>query len=293
MRLGIVGHVSIDELVFGDEELESIGGAVSYSGIISSRVGFKVIPVTKFGYDMKEKWLGWLRERGIDLNEGVRSRSSPTTRYRIVIKGAEREMYLKEKCEEIGEEALEFDADGAIVSPIARELDEHLVVRIPGEFRALDPQGILREFGPDGKVGLRSLDPSFMRGIDLVKVDLEEAKALTGFDGLDAVHSLLKLVGMVLLTDAPNGVYLLHEGGGYRLNVPKVEVRDTTGAGDLLLSSFVCSYLKDNDARWAFSEALSISALSLRGRGIEKVEWLEGFEELSEELHDSLRSLSI
>ena len=292
MRLGIVGHVSVDELEFEDEVLECLGGAMSYAGSIASGMGFGVIPITKFGRDLKEEWIRWLYERGVRLREEQRS-ERPTTRFRIVLSGGGRELFLKERCEDIGEGELEFDADGTVVSPIAGEVDARILKWVPGEFRALDPQGFLRGFEPDGRVYLKPTSPEFLRGFDVVKVDLEEAKALTGLEGLDAALLLLKLAGMVLLTDPPNRVYLLYRGGGYRIGIPKVEVRDTTGAGDLLLASFVCLYLKENDAKWALSNALAISSLALKERGIEKVDRVRGFEELGEELYDRAERFSL
>ena len=292
MRIGIVGHLAIDEIVFEDKEIESIGGPISYSGVLASFLGFSTIPVTKFGYDLKKEWINWLKERGINLDERSRVTDHPTTRYRIILKGNDRVMYLKAKCKDIDKNEFEFDSDGTIISPIAGELRKDFLREIPGEFRALDPQGLLRNFDPNGKVSLKPIDLEYLKGIDIIKVDLDEAKTLTDMEGLDAAHQLLKHVKMVLLTDAPRSVYLLDRGHGYKIKIPKVRVEDTTGAGDIMLSVFVCSYLKEQDELWALSQAIAITTKSLQKRGIEKVSGIEDFEELSELIYDTAKSFS-
>jgi hypothetical protein len=73
--------------------------------------------------------------------------------------------------------------NASIVSPIAGEVSPSLLSEISArsDFTFLDPQGFVRTIDSEGKVGIAPpIDHDILTKVDAVKMDREEAAALTG-----------------------------------------------------------------------------------------------------------------
>lgn len=86
---------------------------------------------------------------------------------------------------------------------------------------------------------------------DLVKPNAEECEDFVGFrprtpvDFEKATRILCETCGIALVSDGGEGCYCATAEGGfrlYRVAAPRVEVRDTTAAGDTLLAEFCHAY---------------------------------------------------
>jgi sugar/nucleoside kinase (ribokinase family) len=83
------------------------------------------------------------------------------------------------------------------------------------------------------------LERQFALGIDLLFANADESRALTGLDPAAAARELSSRVRIASVTDGANGAYL---GAGRKVeHVParRVEVVDTTGAGDCFNAGFL------------------------------------------------------
>ena len=102
-----------------------------------------------------------------------------TTKFKILLDGAERRLFVQEKCEEI--EFVENKTDGLIISPVFDEisLDVYNKIKNTSDFVMLDPQGFLRKKTPDNEIILENSKIDLSK-ISAIKTNSDEIKALTG-----------------------------------------------------------------------------------------------------------------
>ncbi|VVC06343.1 Sulfofructose kinase [uncultured archaeon] len=269
MKLAIFSHCTIDEISRNNMVVETAGGPASYCGITAKNMKFNTELHTKVGPDFKFR--SDLESRNIFLSNDSLS-NNPTTRFLLKIIGTERELYLKTKCDQI--EFGKSDADGVIVSPVFDEVSEDTLDKIRGnfEFLLLDPQGYLRRIGNNNKVYLEKtlLDLS---KITAIKTDPDEAFYLTGLKDREAMLMLQKKgVKHVLYTNKQDITMLVNDRL-YNLQIPNMQIGDTTGVGDIFCAAFTCSYVKDKDSLWAicFAVGAAQAALNTKATGLLKI----------------------
>jgi sugar/nucleoside kinase (ribokinase family) len=275
----VAGFITIDSIQLPIRQVTSVGGPPSYAGLICSRFGHAVSPLTKVGGDFPDDQAVWLARNGIALRASDRSATKPTTRFRIDNTAGNRTMHLASRCEDISESQLPPDTkfNAALVSPLAGEVSPSLlsVISARSEFTFLDPQGFVRSFGSDGKVSPSPVkDSSILHKVDAVKMDRTEAEMLTGKtdprQALEKVASFGVRKGMV--TQGADACYVLDGSRIYEVKVPKVSVIDSTGAGDILSGAAISWYLKTRDFLRSACFGIAASSLSLHMIALAKVD---------------------
>ena len=269
MRIGIFSHCTIDEISRDGTLVETAGGPACYCGLIARNLKFDVDLYTKIGPDFTFR--EHLGKNKIAISQNAIS-TRPTTRFLLEISGIERNLYLKAKCDPI-----EFDrinADGYVVSPVFDEISHKNLEKIKNDskFTLLDPQGFLRRVDKNNKIYLEKTEINLF-GISAIKVDMDEAYALTGQTGKDAMIILQrKGVEHVLLTNKRE-ITMLVKDRLYYLTIPNVKVYDTTGIGDIFCATFACTFLKEKDFFWAicFAVGAAQAALETKETGLAKV----------------------
>lgn len=287
MKLAIFSHCTIDEISRNGHIVETAGGPASYCGITAKNMKFEIELHTKVGPDFKFR--SDLEKNGVFLSQDSVS-NSPTTRFLLKIFGTNRELYLKTKCEPI--EFTKSDAAGAIVSPVFDEVSEDTfdMIREKFDFLLLDPQGYLRRIDGNNKVYLEKtlLDLS---NVTAIKTDPDEAYYLTGSNEREAMLALQKKgVKHVLYTNKQD-ITLLVKDRLYHLQIPNMQIGDTTGVGDIFCSAFACSYLKERDALWAicFAVGAAQAALETRATGLLKIPYAGDIERNAAYLYNLVR----
>lgn len=76
-------------------------------------------------------------------------------------------------------------------------------------------------------------------GLDVVFANSEESRILTGLGARDAAAALARKVAVAVVTDGANGAFIASEGGVDHVAARRVEVVDTTGAGDCFAAGFL------------------------------------------------------
>jgi sugar/nucleoside kinase (ribokinase family) len=162
-----------------------------------------------------------------------------------------------------------------LASPIAGEISVRLLAEVAKRFDwiYLDPQGFLRRFSADGRVSLGPGPPGLLAEVAAVKVDVAEARALTGQSNLlVAAQSLLREgPDLVLLSQGGRSLLLVDRDGYSRIPVPGVKAQDTTGAGDILGGAFVATYVRGGSPEWSACVGVAAATLAIAHRGIGKI----------------------
>lgn len=86
-------------------------------------------------------------------------------------------------------------------------------------------------------------------GIDIIFANEEEAKALTGVEGEEALHQIAKLCDIAIVKLGAKGS-LVQQGDRVIVIDPiPAKVVDTTGAGDMWAAGFLAGYVKGEDLK--------------------------------------------
>lgn len=279
MKLGVVAHTSIDHIINKEMEKITVGGPTFYAGLTLKRFGIDTKLITKVGDDFSFS----SDELSIDKECIV---DTPTTRFMLIINEYSRKLFLLAKCDDININDI-VDMDGYIVSPIINEVSSDTLNYIVknSSFTFLDPQGFVRRVR-DKECYIARTDLK-IDGIDVIKVDEDEAFALTGSIGIDALMALD--TNTAILTSKDRTI-MLHKNRVYGMKFEPVKPIDSTGAGDIFAGAYASSYMRDKDHVWAFCSAISASLLALKSNkvGIDKIPTLQMVEEKAKEIYEKL-----
>jgi len=279
LKITVAGFITIDTIQLPMRQVTSVGGPPCYAGLICSRFGLEVTPLTKVGNDFPDEQAVWLARNGLMLRAADRSLSRPTTRFRISNAVGDRTLSLVSRCEDISASqvppGVRFDA--SLISPIAGEISTSLLTEISArsDFTFLDPQGFVRSFGPDGTVTSGALkDRSIISKVDALKMDRAEAEALTGkSDPREALQKIAAIgVRKAIVTQGGSSCFVLDGSRVYEVSVPRATVVDSTGAGDILSGATVGWYLKTRDFLRSACFGVAASSLSLNMIALAKVD---------------------
>lgn len=136
----------------------------------------------------------------------------------------------------------------------------------PGPLRVLDPNvrpRLLRD-----RDGLRRTIEEFATVADLVKLSAPDAEILFDLDPVAAARHL-RATGAraVVVTRGPDGAYADTEAGPVTVAAPRVQARDTTGAGDACVAALMYGLLADawpaDIAAWREVVGFATTAASL------------------------------
>ena len=268
MKIGIYSHCTIDTIIHGNNMYEVPGGPACYCSLTARKQKFDVNLSTKYGADFP--LTDFLLENKIRIEDKLST--SDTTRFKIVLNDSDRKLFIQNKCEPL--EFLDEDNNGVIISPVFDEITGELFKKIKksSDFIMLDPQGFLRHHNSENLIALKEVKLD-LDGISAIKVSPDELLALTGANDDAALLSLQKLgVENVIFTNKQN-ISLLVKDKIYSIQLPNLELFDTTGVGDIFCATFCCTMLREKDFLWALSFAggAAQAALETKKFGINKI----------------------
>lgn len=281
MKVAILSNLVVDEIVSRDmKSSQSLGGPAAYCGITASKFGFDTTLFTHFGKDLDTKYLEYLKKQGISFNV-TNSLDLPTTKFILRNFENDRELILESKCSALDiEEIKSAKSDCWIISPVFDEVSLDILqylasAREKNQFIMLDPQGYTRSVDSAGRISIRSNIDIPINNVNGIKLDSQEISCFTnglqGIDGMKKIHSKYK-IDYVLYTE-DQIIHLLERERRYWLKLPKIDTSDSTGLGDIIVSSFACTIVKEKDSVWAFCFAAGAltAALQTKEVGIKKI----------------------
>lgn len=279
MKVLVAGFLTIDTIQLPMRQVTSVGGPPSYAGLVCSRFGNSVTPLTKVGNDFPDEQAVWLARNGIVLRASDRSLTKPTTRFRITNASGTRTLTLGSRCEDLNISQIPPDTrfNASLVSPIAGEVSPSLLTEISArsDFTFLDPQGFVRSFDREGRVSTSPLrERSILTKVDAMKMDKTEAEMLTGkSDPREALEKLGSIgVRKAIVTQGAEPCHVLDGTRIYQVQVPKGPVVDTTGAGDILSGATISWFLKTRDFLRSACFGIAASSLSLHMIALAKID---------------------
>jgi sugar/nucleoside kinase (ribokinase family) len=289
MKVAILSNLVVDEIVSRDmKSSQSLGGPAAYCGITARKFGFDTTLFTHFGKDLDTKYHEYLKKQGISFNV-TNSLDLPTTRFILRNFENDRELILESKCSALDiEEIKSAKSDCWIISPVFDEVSFDILqylasAREKNQFIMLDPQGYTRSVDSAGRISVRSNIDMPINNVNGIKLDNQEISCFTnglqGIEGMKKIHSKYK-IDYVLYTE-DQIIHLLERERRYWLKLPKIDTSDSTGLGDIIVSSFACTIVKEKDSVWAFCFAAGAltAALQTKEVGIKKIPSRSAIEE--------------
>lgn len=145
-----------------------------------------------------------------------------------------------------------LDANFILIGPILGEVDLNFLEFLRSSSKAtiyLDPQGMIRTIGKDGRIIHECNRQTFKRVaslVDFIKPNESESETITGEK--DRVQALLQLrdlgSAVPIVTLAECGSILMNGDELYRIPAFPTTAIDPTGAGDVYAGSFITEYLR-------------------------------------------------
>ncbi len=273
-----MSHTAIDHIVSNDKEEVRIGGPTYYAGLTIKQFGLNLALMTKVGYDFKYTYL--------PIDNRYRVDDAPTTRFRLFINNYSRKLFLLARCKDIETDDI-VDTDCCIISPIINEIStnvfKHIIKR--SSIRLLDPQGFVRVVrNNECFIERREID---IQEIDIIKVDENEAYALTGLYGIDALKKLKSKIS--ILTNKDKSL-MLYNDKLYSIEFEPIKSIDSTGIGDIFMGIYALYYAKDRDPILALAGGVAGALLALESNkfGIDKIPSKEMIERKADELYKKI-----
>jgi sugar/nucleoside kinase (ribokinase family) len=247
--------------------MEQPGGQVATALLAANRLGLRARLLGSVGDDAAGGCaLAPLRDAGIDL-DGVRTVAGAPTRSALVLVDARD-----------GERSvLGFRHPALDLSPTPSDRAAVRDARVL-LVDASDPDaahwavGVAREKGAPSVLDVDAADPqrlALARSVDFPIVSREFSEQLSG--GSSEMETLRCLAGspvrMATVTRGPAGAIALLEAQVIAQPGFPVEVRDSTGAGDVFRGAFVWGLSRGGDARQVLAWSAAAASLSCRGFG--------------------------
>lgn len=276
IKVVVIGHFSLDENIGPKSRVSNVlGGAPIYSGSTFSKLGLKAGLCSGVGEDQYKRAIEFCESMGIDYR-GIWVCGRKTLNFQNIYDEKENRV---QKCyniprklspKDIPKEYLEYSA--YYISPLMNEITLNFLdsIRFRESTLMLDPQGIMRKAGKDGKVNVVFEEErlvKFFEKVDIVKIGKDEAKAigLNEKEILRIIRDSGAKIGIV--TRGKDPVIVSWEKGTFETNTIDVSVEDPTGAGDVFGAAFLTEYLRSKDVKRAVKFANIAAGLKIRYKG--------------------------
>ncbi len=251
MKCLVVGHIVRDVIKRGSVTEERLGGGAYYSALALSR--FCDVEILTSFSELSEEWIDELRS----LGKLTVLPSDETTSYELVYMDSNRrELRLLSRASTI-DELPPGRYDVVLLNPVTNEIPPELVKEAleRAKLVSADVQGFIRSPEP-GVVRLIERDGSFLRGIHVLHSDVAEFRYL---------NLKPSSVEVLLLSDGPNPGKAYFRGQLYRFLPMKVNVEESTGAGDVFLGAFTGFYAECPFIQ-SLKRAIAFTTLFLKNR---------------------------
>jgi sugar/nucleoside kinase (ribokinase family) len=277
--VAVVGHLCIDTIILPSrpQPFQVLGGAATYTSFAAKHLCTLPAVISKVGEDFPQAYLWWLQQEGINTNAVKVAPNEQSTRFQLQYNQdfSQRTLTLKGQTAPLFIEDLpnDFQSKAIHIAPIASEITYELVEHLKNcaDVLSLDPQGILRSFDCEGKVGTNdSVDKKILELINIYKSSVDEITLLTGQTELDRAIKDVHDYGVevVMVTNGDKGAKLSTQNTQYNVPACPSEVLvDPTGAGDVFIGGFLAEYIQKKEPLWCACVGSAAASLVVEGLG--------------------------
>ena len=256
----IVGNLTIDENIEGEEVYTGPGGSAYFCAKILSNLHVRTTVVSPYGPDFPKMLL---------QNTSfipTHPRSDETLAFRNTYNSGNRKQQVYNQKDYIWPD-LDLDLqDIFLVAPVLDNYKiEKLKYLLPGEvLKILLPQGFFRQVGKNSKIISKKWEPdnSCLNLFDFIILSEED------YEGIEKEAFLWSNISpTVILTRAEKGCSVFQKGQACDFHGFKTKnIADVTGAGDVFAASFAYAYCRSKNLETSIEFANASAALSLRYR---------------------------
>lgn len=255
----LIGHVSLDVAPEGDH----LGGTAAYSGLTARACGLHVGVVTAAGPDVDLAPLQGLRVQVLESPESTSFVNEYTD--------GTREQRLLGRALDLDLESVPASWHSAPLvhlAPIADEVDPQLARAFPDATCMLTPQGWLRRWNAQGKVGRKHTKDVF-RTLPDGKIAVLSEEDINQDESW--IERLAERYPLFVLTAAERGVRVFENGASTHVPAPAAEPVDPVGAGDIFAAAFLIRYDEIGDPIEAARFGNLLASRSVERVGLESV----------------------
>jgi len=252
----LIGHVTQDVIPGGF----SLGGTASYSALTARAMGMRVGVVTACHPELELPEL-----EGISV---ARYPSEFSTTFANIQTPAGRVQYLYQRAQEL-EVAMIPDTwrDAPIVhlGPVAQEVNVKLARAFSNSFVGLTPQGWMRGWDENGKVGYSDwLEARYvLEAADAAVISIEDVR---GDESI--IEDIISSIRVLVVTEGSSGARLYWNGDYRYYRAPAEAEIDPTGSGDIFAAAFFIRMEYTHDPWEAARFATQIAAKSVTRKGL-------------------------
>ncbi|PIU64456.1 MAG: hypothetical protein COS84_08310 [Armatimonadetes bacterium CG07_land_8_20_14_0_80_40_9] len=268
-----------NEATFMQSYDKQVGGPVSNALVTLSRLGIDTVWVGRLGDDEYGEFiLKDMRKEGVNINDVVVEKKGSSPFSFILVSGQKKRTIIFNP-------GLSFSLDGEVPEELIKGCD---LLHLDGFFidGALSAAKKFKDLGKKVSLDAGAILPGLdelLPYVDLLIPSIDTAKGLTGRDDYEEMLNLLSKKGpqCVVITLGEEGSIGMEKGEVIKKDAFKVNVVDTTGAGDSFHGAFVYGELQgwDLKRKLTFSNALSALKCTKMGgrRGLPKLEEVNRF----------------
>jgi len=246
-----VGHLTKDINVDNArrEERIEVGGGVLYGSITAALLGVETVVLAKCAREDFESFRFLLQESGVKVFL-LESRETTTIRNEYYsLDPDNRESYLVKKADPFTRDDLSYIpySDVIHINPLwyGEFEEEHIpLLRKKTGFLSADAQGFLRRVEKGGKMVYgKWLKKEYLPFLDFLKVDIREAKSMTGESELKKACKVISSFGpKYIMVTHTNGV-VVFDGNFHEAPFEGWILPGRTGRGDTCAAAFLVAFL--------------------------------------------------
>lgn len=278
-----------------------LSGCSTNACLVAKKLGLnKVGLVGSIGPDFGDTFLRDMKHYGIDVSS--QSMKRQTGGFHLIYdERGDRTLDVLGVADPIVPEDIPdayLDAKFIIIGPVLGEVDFELVKFIRDRSEAslfLDPQGLVRIIGSDGRV-VHVCDRNEFKKIaelmDFIKPNEPESETITGeHDPVRALYQLREMGRAIpIVTLAERGSILIEGDRLHRIPAFPTDAIDPTGAGDVYAGAFVTDFINHGDIVEAAMSASAAASLMVEQVGPEFRAPIETLELRKKEIRRGLLS---
>lgn len=268
MKFTIIGNLSYDEICARKSVSQRSGGSALYASLALVSLQQQVRLYTNYSTIPDSLINNSIQIKGKKIQNQVKIKIFEEENKAYADSYGEKIEYNKIPCEFL-------KSDCILISPLFAEVSFSSLRKIITSVRipvALDMHGYLRRIDKhSNRVNKRKIDINSIKGVNIVKLNEEEAMIL--FPNLTFKQMAKALIGngqkVCVFTLGEKGAIIFDTTTYHSLKIPRINPKDTVGAGDTFFAAFLKGYVQSENIVHAGNNAIRYVYSYLKNKSYE------------------------